>query len=124
MTRQRALIYRTICMSEEHLTAEEIYLRARREMPALAIGTVYRNLKLMVEAEQIRRVEIHGEPDRYDRNLRDHDHLVCARCGRIADVCLTGIRAQLEQAVKRPILGYDLNIRYVCDECRSHDKLE
>ena len=33
--------------SPRHLTADEIFAQARREMPNIARGTVYRNLKLM-----------------------------------------------------------------------------
>ena len=49
MTRQRALIARILRDASKHLTAEEIYHLARQSMPSIAVGTVYRNLKLMTE---------------------------------------------------------------------------
>lgn len=50
MTRQRQLIYNIIQRADDHPTAEMIYARAKAEMPSIAFGTVYRNLKLMVDA--------------------------------------------------------------------------
>ena len=46
MTRQRQLIYNIIQRADDHPTAEMIYARAKAEMPSIAFGTVYRNLKL------------------------------------------------------------------------------
>jgi len=77
MTRQRRLIYNIIMNSNTHLSAEEIYKKARKEMPNIAIGTIYRNLKLMIRDEEIRKVEIHNAPDRFDRHIKKHDHLIC-----------------------------------------------
>ena len=48
---------------------DRIYFLAKQEMPSIAIGTVYRNLNLMVKDEEIRRVQLAGEPDRFDRCL-------------------------------------------------------
>ena len=49
MTRQRQLIYKIIMNTEGHLSADEIFGYAKAEMPSIALGTVYRNLRLMVE---------------------------------------------------------------------------
>ena len=81
MTRQRQLIYNIITAAPEHRTAEEIYDLARAEMPTLARGTVYRNLGLLVQSGQIRKLEMPDAPARYDRECRPHPHLVCQVCG-------------------------------------------
>ncbi len=69
MTKHRQLIHRIIQEADDHLTADQIYFLAKQEMPSIAIGTVYRNLNLMVKDEEIRRVQLAGEPDRFDRAL-------------------------------------------------------
>ena len=48
MTRQKALILEIMrTQRPQHLTADEIFCHARQQMPHIARGTVYRNLKLM-----------------------------------------------------------------------------
>ena len=59
-----------------------------------------------------------GMPDRYDRMQR-HDHLVCRKCGRLVDVDLGDLTAQLEKTAGMSILSYDLKIVYLCEECRN-----
>ena len=49
MSKQRDLIERIIKESMLHLTAEEIYKEARKEMPNISLGTVYRNLGNLVD---------------------------------------------------------------------------
>lgn len=124
MTKHRQLILRLIQETDDHLTADQIYLLAKREMPSIAIGTVYRNLNLMVRDGEIRRVQLVGEPDRFDRTLHPHDHLVCQRCGKLLDIQLPGLREQLEQDAGTPVLSYDLKISVLCPQCRSEAEKE
>lgn len=119
MTRQRQLIYEIICQSDRHMTAEQIYLAAKRRMPSIAMGTVYRNLGLMVDAGEIRRVVISNEPDRFDRTLEPHHHMICARCGQVTDVALTDMQSYLERQTGVDVVSYDLSIRYICSECQE-----
>lgn len=48
-----------------------------------------------------------------------YDHLVCRRCGSLADIHLADITAQLEQQTGFAIDGYDLKIQYLCPRCRA-----
>ena len=47
MTKQREMILQIIRSSPGHLTADEIFAEAKKEMPKIALGTVYRNLGIM-----------------------------------------------------------------------------
>ena len=49
MTKQKKLVLTIIERSHGHLSAEEIFFRAREEMPNIALGTVYRNLNALTE---------------------------------------------------------------------------
>lgn len=117
MTKQRRLIYSIITNSKEHLSAEEIYESAKREMPNIAIGTIYRNLNLMVRDGEIRKVEIHNAPDRFDKNINNHDHLICDECGKLKDIVIKDFDKIIEEHSVDNITSYDLNIHYVCPQC-------
>ena len=118
MTRQRQLIYNIIMAEPEHRTAEEIYDLARKEMPSLARGTVYRNLGLLVEEKQIRKLEMPDAPARYDRERRPHPHLVCQRCGKVEDLTMPeGLLEPLADAHGIALTGYDLKLYHICPAC-------
>ena len=72
---QRQLILETVQKQKEHLTAAQIYQLARKSCPHLSLGTVYRNLNLLVDTGQLRRVGVPGEADRFDWELPSHQHL-------------------------------------------------
>ena len=122
MTEQRKLVLRVIRTADAHLTAEEIYRRAKEEMPSIAMGTVYRNLSLMVDAGEILRLSVPGKPDRFDKGQKKHDHLICDVCGGMKDVLIPGLADAIEYQTGEKILTYDLTIRYICDACREKRK--
>lgn len=122
MTRQKAAVLRVIQASPFHLTAEEVRAAARTEIPNIGIATVYRNLHALCGEGCIRRVEMPGEPDRYDRNLQPHDHMVCVRCGRIFDcaVRLDDLPERLHAGGAR-IIGFQLQIQCICRDCLARE---
>ena len=69
---------------QNHPTAEEVHRLVTRRAPRVSLATVYRNLRLLVDAELLG--ELPGPLARFDANTRAHHHFTCLRCGRIADV--------------------------------------
>lgn len=118
MTKYEAKILELIEASHNHMTAEQVFHALRAVYPAVSQATVYNNLKRLLKEGRIRRVSVEGMPDRYDRTAR-HDHLVCARCGKLADVTLDDLTGQLERQVGVSLLGYDLKLLYLCEDCRK-----
>ena len=47
------------------------------------------------------------------------DHLVCTRCGAIADITFTDMTQQIEEFLGTAIDSYDLQVRYLCPKCRG-----
>ena len=118
MTRQRALIAKIIHERPGHLTAGEIFTLAREQMPSLARGTVYRNLKLMEQAGEIVRLELPDGPDRYDGTTAPHAHLLCDGCGALQDLPVAGLTRRLSDQIGAPVRGYQLTVHYLCPKCR------
>ena len=104
--------------SHNHMTAEQIFEQLRQSCPRVVLATVYNNLNRLWKEDRIRKISMEGSPDRYDR-IQRHDHLVCKRCGRLLDIDLGDLTAQLERQVGFPILAYDLKLLYLCEECRK-----
>ena len=118
VTKYAKKILEIVEQSRNHMTAEQIFIELRRTYPTVVLATVYNNLNRLRLEERIRKVSMEGMPDRYDRVLR-HDHLVCKECGKLLDVDLGDLTAQLEQKAGTAILSYDLKLVYLCDECRK-----
>ena len=83
-TGPRRVILEVLLGTESHPTAEWVHRLVRRRLPSVSLGTVYRNLRLLV-AEGLA-AEIPGPNARFDANMDAHHHFTCVRCGRIVDV--------------------------------------
>ena len=80
------VIYRAIASTDAHPTPEGIYERVKREIPAISLGTVYKNIKTFTDAGLLREVNVLHDSLRLDANLGNHHHLVCTRCKAVMDV--------------------------------------
>lgn len=84
-SRQRESIKNYLCSREDHPTADMVYTDIRREFPNISLGTVYRNLSLLVETGEIRKITMDGA-DRFDAKTTPHHHFTCRKCGCVLDV--------------------------------------
>ena len=118
MTKNSELIYNIIYSSDSHPTAEDIYIKINEKYGRVVLATVYNNLNSLCAAGLIRRISIDGSPDRYDKAIR-HDHLICRKCGAIADFYMDDITDLIEKKLGSRIFSYDLKCSYLCPVCRG-----
>jgi Fur family peroxide stress response transcriptional regulator len=85
-TFQRQVIYEAVIDSREHPTPELIYEQVRQRIPSISLGTVYKNLKTLLDLGLLREVTIHHGTLRVESNLTPHHHLVCSSCKAIFDI--------------------------------------
>ena len=71
-TRQQEIILEAVRSTMDHPTAAWVYRQARRHLPRISLGTVYRNLKQLAEAGLIREIQAGGQALRFDGNLGPH----------------------------------------------------
>jgi Fur family ferric uptake transcriptional regulator len=88
-TRQRAAIRAVIDTAGRPLSPQEVLEAAQAEVPAMGMATVYRNLKLLVDADEVIVVSLPAESPRYEPAHREHEHhhhFQCTNCKRVFDV--------------------------------------
>jgi Fe2+ or Zn2+ uptake regulation protein len=84
-TSQRIKILKYLRSVKTHPSAEMVYAAVKKDLPAISLATVYRNLNLLAEQGEILKLEINGE-FRFDGNMCGHTHAVCTRCGKLFDL--------------------------------------
>jgi Fur family ferric uptake transcriptional regulator len=86
-TRQRSAIRSAIEQAQRPLSPQEVLAAAQAEVPALGLATVYRNLKLLVDAQEVCTVTLPGDSPRYEAGRQaHHHHFQCTACDRVFDV--------------------------------------
>ena len=120
-TRQREIVLDLVRTSMEHPTVAWVYGRARRRLPRISLGTVYRNLKQLAEAGMIREIHAGGQPVRFDGNLGPHHHARCITCGRVEDLVIP-FDTRREQAAARAldfqVVAHHVEVQGLCAACR------
>jgi len=123
-TLQRRLVYEAVAETSVHPTAEWVYERVRRQMPRVSLGTVYRNLQLLVTEGRLRSWT-RGRTTRYDADLAPHDHFMCRRCGLLLDLERAPRVFSEERRLRAK--GHEIEERIlefvgICRECRRSRK--
>ncbi len=121
MTKNAKYILEIINDSENHLTAEQIFLLLKEKNKKAVIATVYNNLSFLYKEGFIRKVSVEGYPDRYDK-MKQHDHLVCRRCGKLEDITLEDLTEKIQKQIGISMLSYDLKTNYICADCLKMEK--
>ncbi len=85
-SRQREAIIKTLKGTTLHPTAEWIYAQVKQEIPAISLGTVYRNLRLLQQAGEIAELSFTGGVRRFDGHAEPHYHFRCEQCGCVVDL--------------------------------------
>lgn len=120
MTRQRKVILEELLKQNDHPSADEIYQMVRRRIPRISLGTVYRNLEVLVSMGKIQKLELSGALKRYDWNTNKHYHIRCVCCDRVDDAPIAPLN-QLENdlygATVFEIIGHNLEFTGLCPEC-------
>ena len=79
-------------LAGQHLTADQVAAGVRGRVGPISTQAVYDVLSALTGAGLLRRIEPAGSATRYETRVGDnHHHMVCRRCGTIADVdCVVG----------------------------------
>ncbi len=120
-SKQRNEILIVLKSTNRHPTADWIYEQARKIIPNISLGTVYRNLKLLKEEGVILELDFAGTVGRFDGNTKDHQHFRCEQCGQVFDVD-EPLHKRIDKRVAKQIGGQVFNhlleFRGVCKDCQ------
>jgi len=96
-TPQREVIYNVLLTKRDHPTAEEVFARAKPEIPMISLATVYNCLETLVQCNLVRAVNFERGPTRYCPNLHPHAHFHDEETGATHDIDLpTGLIDQVK----------------------------
>lgn len=122
MTKQKRIILDVLRSVDSHPTAEWIYHEARKQIPGISLGTVYRNLNLLRDNGEIMELSYGSGQSHYDGTADNHYHFRCSDCGGIFDLDLPQLRTIEQKAGQKTghrIEGHRLEFFGQCRYCRE-----
>lgn len=122
---QRETLLNILRGTKIHPTADWIYQEARKILPSISLGTVYRNLSTLAESGQILKLDIGDGCDHFDGDTSPHYHFLCQECDKILDLEVPynlSINELAERDRCGEIFGHFLYFHGVCQECIEQTK--
>lgn len=122
-TMPRRVIAGLIADQDGHFTASELEAAARDRRVGLSRATLFRALDLMTELGIVERLDLPSGEHAYVPCARaHHHHVVCARCGRAADVEDCGVTDAVAEIARRSgyrIDSHRLELFGLCRHCQA-----
>ena len=121
LTEPRRILVRHIFDSHKHFDADELVADLRGAGRQVSRATVYRTLRLLVEAGLLRELRLTNRTAyEHDYGYPSHDHLHCTECNAVVEFRNDEVR-KLREAVSlehgfRPV-GHRFIITGVCPAC-------
>ncbi|MCP5517609.1 MAG: transcriptional repressor [Verrucomicrobiales bacterium] len=120
-TAQRRHVYSTLLKKRDHPSAEEVFMRAKAEMPDLSMATVYNTLDMLVKCGLVRQVVHERGASRYCSNMQEHHHFHCEECGGTFDIDKEPETddPEIHMPPGFSIHHFEILFRGVCPECAA-----
>ena len=122
LTKQREVVLQVIRTEKEHLTANEVFDKAKQLLPGISFATVYNSLRFLKEAGHIAEISFGSGASRFDSKLTRHDHAICTKCGKLVDMQidlpaeLLSFAAEFSQFKPE---SFELTLRGICPDCNK-----
>ena len=120
-TEQRAAVYRFLAHTNDHPTADEVFLNVRSDVPGISLATVYKSLETLVGCGLATRLSYSDGSARYDGRTDPHHHTRCLSCGSVSDIPGHLPDRYLQNLPARSgsfrVMGYRLELTGYCVAC-------
>lgn len=123
-TPQREMILDAFLKYEGHISAEQLYDIVKKRDPSIGQATVYRVMKLLVEAGLAREVDFGDGIIRYEHFYKHphHDHLICTKCGKtveVMDSIIEELQKRLAESFGFKLTDHEMYLYGICEDCQN-----
>ena len=119
MTSQKKIILDYLKKVKTHPSAEAVYKEAKKSLPNISQGTVYRILNNLKEKNEVQIIASKGIAY-FDGDISSHAHFICTKCDKIYDVfdecSKCGILDKKRVKVGK-INHYKIHFYGICKQC-------
>jgi len=122
LTKQREVVLQVIRGEMEHLTANEVFDKAKQLLPTISFATVYNSLRFLKDTGYIAEISFGNGASKFDSKTTRHDHALCTNCGKLIDLDLELPLELVEKAAEYSRFkpeSLELTLRGLCPECNK-----
>ncbi|HEX8103355.1 MAG TPA: Fur family transcriptional regulator [Solirubrobacteraceae bacterium] len=126
VTAPRVAVLSALAEADDHPRVDQLIERVRAAGVGISTQAAYDVCEALHRAALARRIELPGQPARFEARVGDnHHHLVCRACGLTVDVdCAAGAAPCLDAADPHGFRVEEAEVTYwgLCPACHDHPK--
>lgn len=122
MTKQKKVILDILRNTLSHPSADWVYEQAKRMVPDISLGTVYRNLNVLRDSGEITELNYGSTYSRYDGRNENHYHFFCEKCSKLVDVSIPvyeGLDKMVQDTTGFEVRHHRMEFYGLCNDCKE-----
>ncbi|MEA2104131.1 MAG: transcriptional repressor [Candidatus Cloacimonadota bacterium] len=124
---ERQTIAEKVSASNNHFTADNLYIDLKQSGKDISRATVYRTLEILEKSGLVSKIQLKSGKHLYENIIgySHHDHMICEKCGKIIEF----YSEEIEKIQKKictdnnfKMTGHTMRICGICSECQKDEE--